>query len=275
MAEERRTQAVSPTYGPISDRVFRVISQRFAGKIGPTTYETRMRRLGYTATPALNLLGEYGDRAITFEPIAPPPPPPPPPEYTLTIRIEGKGTVYVSPDLPVYAPGTSVSLTALPEDRWRFDRWSGDLTGTERRPTFVITSDMKITAHFASEEYEYVEYVKYFIYDPRGGPASDKRHFEVRAIFTVQTDVKPDSRTVLRNLEKLFDEIMTEEGIDVTHRKWKHEYPVRRRSGKKGAEPTGTFTPYFDRSITVEIHDIIRDYKYTRTITLTEEDMVE
>jgi len=42
-------------------------------------------------------------------------------QYTLTINIEGNGTVSKNPDLTIYPYGTIVELTAIPDIGWTMD----------------------------------------------------------------------------------------------------------------------------------------------------------
>ncbi|MCL0065993.1 hypothetical protein M1N79_03855 [Dehalococcoidia bacterium] len=81
----------------------------------------------------------------------------PPPQYTLTITIDPPegGRVSLSPE-PIdgkYAAQTEVTLTAEPEEGWRFERWSGDVTGTEPVATLTMDADKSVTAHFAPIKY--------------------------------------------------------------------------------------------------------------------------
>ncbi|MBT9142797.1 MAG: hypothetical protein DDT29_01193 [Dehalococcoidia bacterium] len=77
---------------------------------------------------------------------------PPPPRYTLTVTVDpaASGTVSLSPPQPAegYLAGTVVTLTAAPAAGFRFDRWSGDATGTEPTTTVTMTRDKSVTAHF-------------------------------------------------------------------------------------------------------------------------------
>lgn len=78
---------------------------------------------------------------------------------TLTVVIEGQGSV--DPPGGSYAPGSSLTVTATPADGWRFDRWEGDLTGGPfdfwRDPTLapanpaglVMNADKTVKAIFA------------------------------------------------------------------------------------------------------------------------------
>jgi len=74
------------------------------------------------------------------------------PTYTLTVNIEGEGSVSRSPDQEVYEEGTEVTLTASAADGWEFEEWTGDATGTNEQITITMDSDMTVTANFEEEE---------------------------------------------------------------------------------------------------------------------------
>lgn len=68
--------------------------------------------------------------------------------YTLATGTTGSGTVTKSPDLPDYAHGTTVQLTATPGVGWLFTGWSGDAAGTANPLSVLMTADKSITANF-------------------------------------------------------------------------------------------------------------------------------
>ena len=61
------------------------------------------------------------------------------------------GSVWADPAGPVggYDDGTQVTLTATPASGYRFDRWSGDISGSQNQVTVNMTSNKSITAHFS------------------------------------------------------------------------------------------------------------------------------
>lgn len=67
--------------------------------------------------------------------------------YTLTISTDGNGTVTRDITDPYYY-GDIVELTAVPDNGWVFDHWSGDLAGSSNPDTTVMTEDKTVTAHF-------------------------------------------------------------------------------------------------------------------------------
>ncbi len=68
-------------------------------------------------------------------------------KYTLTIDIQGKGTVE-PPTGSKYNKGTIVTLTTNPAPDWEFDLWDGPDAGEIADNKIVMTKDMEITAVF-------------------------------------------------------------------------------------------------------------------------------
>jgi arabinoxylan arabinofuranohydrolase len=69
--------------------------------------------------------------------------------YLLSIQIAGKGTVSRSPNRSSFPEGTSVTLTAEPNDGWVFDSWSGDgVSGNQNPLTITMNGDKAVTAVF-------------------------------------------------------------------------------------------------------------------------------
>lgn len=65
--------------------------------------------------------------------------------YTLTVTLDGSGSVTKNPDETFYPSGTVVSLTAVPADGWVFTGWSGDLSGVANPATVTMDSNKDIT----------------------------------------------------------------------------------------------------------------------------------
>jgi hypothetical protein len=70
-------------------------------------------------------------------------------QYTLTVNTVGQGSVTLNPPGGVYDEGTVVTLTAVPDSGWKFDNWSGDLSGTANPTTITVDDDKIVTAHFS------------------------------------------------------------------------------------------------------------------------------
>jgi hypothetical protein len=67
----------------------------------------------------------------------------------LTINHTGMGSVTLDPPGGSYATGATISLTAVPDATYKFDSWSGGLTGTVN-PSDIIMNDYKtVTANFS------------------------------------------------------------------------------------------------------------------------------
>jgi uncharacterized repeat protein (TIGR02543 family) len=94
-------------------------------------------------------------------------------QYTLSITINGQGSVTKDPDQTGYTYGTVVTLTADPDDGWTFDHWSGDLTGSENPTTITMNGNKDVSAYFTQNEYTLTITI-----DPVGGG-------------TVDTDIAP------------------------------------------------------------------------------------
>ena len=54
----------------------------------------------------------------------------------------------ISPGGGTYDEGASVTLTATPATGYRFDRWSGDVSGNVTSTTITMNADKSVTANF-------------------------------------------------------------------------------------------------------------------------------
>jgi hypothetical protein len=79
-------------------------------------------------------------------------------EYLLTLNVVGTcaGTVTADPDLASYHYGDLVTLTATPAQGCIFERWGGDVSGTERVKAIHIQGDTYAEAYFAPRPLSYV-----------------------------------------------------------------------------------------------------------------------
>ena len=77
-------------------------------------------------------------------------PPVKPITYTITAAVNpsGGGTVSRSPNQTSYAPGTIVSVTAIPAEGYKFIGWSGASTSASAALTGPIDRDLTLTANF-------------------------------------------------------------------------------------------------------------------------------
>ncbi|WP_378015830.1 InlB B-repeat-containing protein [Adhaeribacter terreus] len=71
-------------------------------------------------------------------------------QYSLSVIINGSGSVAKSPDQVTYLSGTSVQLTAMPSAGFQFSGWSGNASGSTNPLTVTMNSNMNITASFTA-----------------------------------------------------------------------------------------------------------------------------
>lgn len=68
--------------------------------------------------------------------------------YTITINIEGNGTVDKDPNRDNFSDGDVVLLTASPDTGWTFFEWKGDLSGNQPSQEVTVTDSVAVTAIF-------------------------------------------------------------------------------------------------------------------------------
>jgi len=71
-------------------------------------------------------------------------------QYTVTVSANptGGGIVTLKPSGGTYDVGNNIAVTAIPNNGYRFDHWSGDVTGTQNPVVLTIDGDKTIVAHF-------------------------------------------------------------------------------------------------------------------------------
>ena len=69
-------------------------------------------------------------------------------QYQLTIEAGGGGTTTPAPGTYTYANGSSVSVTAIPNTNYRFDKWTGDGSGSNNPIAIVMDRNKAIKANF-------------------------------------------------------------------------------------------------------------------------------
>ncbi len=74
-------------------------------------------------------------------------------QYTLSLTLDGSGSVAKDPDQTTYTYGQVVTLTATAAQGWSFDHWSGDATGSANPTTVTMTGNKAVTAHFTQNQY--------------------------------------------------------------------------------------------------------------------------
>ena len=72
-------------------------------------------------------------------------------EYSLHV-IVGSGQGQVTPLSGTYTEGTSVTIAAIPDSGWEFERWEGDISGDGNPATIRIESDRIIEAYFVETQ---------------------------------------------------------------------------------------------------------------------------
>lgn len=72
----------------------------------------------------------------------------PPVEYTLSLSIQGNGSITLDPPGGAYASGTVVTLTPNPNADSRFEVWGGDLLGTKKPATITMDGNKYVNAYF-------------------------------------------------------------------------------------------------------------------------------
>jgi pectate lyase/pectin methylesterase-like acyl-CoA thioesterase len=71
------------------------------------------------------------------------------PEFRLALSTTGSGAIQSEPVGDRFPEGSRVTLTATPASGWRFEGWSGDLTGADNPAVITIDRDKSVTANFS------------------------------------------------------------------------------------------------------------------------------
>jgi uncharacterized repeat protein (TIGR02543 family) len=74
-------------------------------------------------------------------------------EFTLSVSIDGSGSVTKNPNQATYPYGTVVQLTAVADSEWVFSSWTGDLSGNTNPASITMTGNKSVTAHFTENQY--------------------------------------------------------------------------------------------------------------------------
>ncbi len=74
-------------------------------------------------------------------------------EFTLTISLDGSGTVTKNPNLATYPYGTVVQLTAVANTGSVFSSWTGNLSGSTNPASITMNANKSVTAHFTANQY--------------------------------------------------------------------------------------------------------------------------
>lgn len=76
-------------------------------------------------------------------------------EFDLKIDIEGQGSTSPAAGTHTYDEGEEVTIGAIPDYGWIFDKWTGDVSGTENEINVTIDEDKSVTAVFEEEVEHY------------------------------------------------------------------------------------------------------------------------
>lgn len=106
----------------------------------------------------------------------------PPEEYTLNINVEGKGNVTKNPDQEKYTAGTKVTLTAIPDNNWTLNYWTGDLSGDETTIEITMNSNKTITAYFKEDSQQDTKNPYVELFKPKKGTLY-RNNKEIMKIF--------------------------------------------------------------------------------------------
>jgi len=80
--------------------------------------------------------------------------------YTITTgTIEGEGIIELEPNKNLYETGEILTITAIANDGYEFEEWSGNLSGNENPQTITVTSNMTIGAKFVEDDSEEILWV--------------------------------------------------------------------------------------------------------------------
>jgi len=71
-------------------------------------------------------------------------------ECTLTMAVNGNGTTIPEVGSHIYTLGEVVNITAIPDEGWQFDSWTGDVADPSSASTNItMDSDKTVTANFS------------------------------------------------------------------------------------------------------------------------------
>ncbi|MDO5577100.1 MAG: hypothetical protein Q4F84_08470, partial [Fibrobacter sp.] len=70
--------------------------------------------------------------------------------YKLSVSVAG-GEGQTDPSSGSFIKDANITITAIPDEGYMFDHWSGDLTGNTNPATVKFTSDKNITVHFTED----------------------------------------------------------------------------------------------------------------------------
>ena len=83
-------------------------------------------------------------------------------EYTLTTSVNPSTGGTITPASGQHIEGTIVELTAIPNVKWEFKEWAGDLTGTDNPKEIIWDNSKTITAIFEEQSPFYLDENEFF-----------------------------------------------------------------------------------------------------------------
>ncbi|MFC1959065.1 ABC transporter substrate-binding protein, partial [Chloroflexota bacterium] len=108
--------------------------------------------------------------------------------HTLNISIDPPEAGLVEPSRGDFRSGTVVTIQAMSAEGWRFDSWSGDVSGSDRTINVHMDGDMDITAYFTPlPEVAAIYTLNVSIDPPEAGLVEPSRgNFRWGAVVTIQ-----------------------------------------------------------------------------------------
>lgn len=106
------------------------------------------------------------------------------PKFNLNIEIDGSGNVLTTPSGDSFYQGTTVALTAKPDDGISFVRWRGGLIGTQNPALVVLDSNITVQAVFSDgstvsiNDFDNFDKVKFEV---SSNPVNDNFYFQVQS----------------------------------------------------------------------------------------------
>ena len=73
--------------------------------------------------------------------------------FSLTINNSPNGVIETDPANGPYPAGANVQVTAIPDDGYKLDQWTGDVAGTENPQTLYMDADKNVSALFVAKQY--------------------------------------------------------------------------------------------------------------------------
>ena len=78
-------------------------------------------------------------------------------EYTLTTSVNPSTGGTITPASGQHIEGSIVELTAIPNVKWEFKEWAGDITGTDNPKEIIWNNSITVTAIFEEQSPFYLD----------------------------------------------------------------------------------------------------------------------